>query len=151
MPVEDDGMNPTTVPELMLSPVKLDPLTGNEEFQGVDATVLDFWRFALPDLRMNNARGYLAEFLVHKALGVNAARVEWDVADVRWQGLNIEVKSSAYLQLWDQRAPSRISFGGLKSRILLPSGKYSAEITYNADIYVFCVHTVRNHSEYNPL
>jgi hypothetical protein len=29
-----------------------------------DASVLDFWRWALGDLRMNTARGYLAEFLV---------------------------------------------------------------------------------------
>jgi hypothetical protein len=52
----------------------LPPLDGSESFSGVDATVLDFWRFALSDLRMNNTRGYLAEFLVAKAVGATAGR-----------------------------------------------------------------------------
>jgi len=45
------------------------PLTGQEPFDGLDATVLDFWRWAMSDLRVNNVRGYLAEFLVAKAVG----------------------------------------------------------------------------------
>ena len=45
-------------------------LRGDEAFVGVDAQVLDFWRFAMSDLRMNNTRGYLAEFLVARALGL---------------------------------------------------------------------------------
>lgn len=37
----------------------------------------DLWQFALGELRMNNTRGYLAEFLVAKALGLSDAhRVE---------------------------------------------------------------------------
>lgn len=91
-------------------------LQGDERFSGVDATVADFWRFALPDLRMNNARGWLAEFLVARALGVDAVRVEWDDFDVIWGDVKIEVKSSAYLQSWAQTKPSAIKFGGLRSR-----------------------------------
>jgi hypothetical protein len=34
-------------------------LNGSERFEGIDATVTDLWRFALGDLKMNNARGYL--------------------------------------------------------------------------------------------
>jgi len=57
-------------------------LQGDEPFTGVDATVLDFWRFAMNDLRTNNVRGYLAEFLVARAVGATGARVEWDPWDV---------------------------------------------------------------------
>lgn len=45
-------------------------LTGAEELHGVDgAQVVDFWRFAMSDLRMNNVRGYFAEYLVARAVG----------------------------------------------------------------------------------
>lgn len=61
-----------------LNPVQLPPLTGAQSFTAGDATVLDFWRWVLGDLRMNNARGYLAEFLVARALGSPAPiRIEW--------------------------------------------------------------------------
>ena len=43
------------------------PLTGSECFSNGD-TVLDFWRWAMGDLRMNNARGYLAEYLVARTV-----------------------------------------------------------------------------------
>lgn len=46
-------------------------LTGDEPFRGVDATVRDFWAYAMSDLLMNNVRGYLAEFLVAKAVGAS--------------------------------------------------------------------------------
>lgn len=59
----------TVVPD----PIALD---GSEQFAGVDASVLDFWRFAMSDLRMNNVRGYLAEFLVARAVGATSNRVE---------------------------------------------------------------------------
>ena len=39
------------------------PLSGEEVVAGTDATVVELWRFALSNLRMNNARSYLAEFL----------------------------------------------------------------------------------------
>jgi hypothetical protein len=54
-----------------LEPSTLKPLQGDEHFHGVDATVLDFWRFALGSA-LNSARRHLAEFDVHKALGLDA-------------------------------------------------------------------------------
>ena len=81
---------------------------------GTDAKVVDFWRFALSNLRMNNARGYLAEFLVAKAVGSTGLRIEWDPYDVLApDGTTIEVKTSAYLQAWDQYKLSTIQFTGL--------------------------------------
>lgn len=63
------------------------PLRGEEAFMGVEATVLDFWAFAMPDLRVNNVRGWLAEYLVWRALGVERpTRREWDTHDVEVDG-----------------------------------------------------------------
>ena len=89
-----------------------------KQIAGTDATVVDFWRFALSNLWMNNARGYLAEFLVAKAVGSTGLRIEWDPYDVLApNGTTIEVKTSAYLQAWDQYKLSMIQFTGLRSRI----------------------------------
>ncbi|TFD36626.1 hypothetical protein E3T37_13455 [Cryobacterium sp. TMT2-10] len=95
-----------TDPLQWLVPPSAVALIGTEEIVGLDATVSDFWQFAMGDLRMNNARGYLAEFIVGRALGLNhAQRVEWDAYDILFGDITIEVKSSAYLQSWDQRKP----------------------------------------------
>src|SRR3954454_23654688 len=69
------------------------PIDGSEQFAGLDSTILDFWQFAMSDLRMNNVRGYLAEFLVSRAVGASGSRVEWDAYDVLApDGTKIEVK-----------------------------------------------------------
>ncbi|NQW89632.1 hypothetical protein HQQ88_04900 [Curtobacterium sp. VKM Ac-2861] len=118
------------------------------------ATVGDFWRFALGDLRMNNARGYLAEFLVAQALGLgNVRRVKWDAYDLLLDdGVRIEVKSSAYLQAWEQRQLSRIGFSGLRGTRYHPRHGYDpAGKQFNAHVYVFCVQTATVHGEYRPL
>src|SRR5687767_6019449 len=86
-------------------------LTGAEPFAGLDSTVVDFWRFAMNDLRTNNVRGYLAEFLVARAVGSTAPRVEWDAWDVTApDGTRIEVKSSGFLQAWAQARLSTPTF-----------------------------------------
>lgn len=100
----------TTVPPIT-------PLIGDERFIGIDAYVSDFWAYAMSDLKMNNVRGYLAEFLVAKATGASGNRVEWYAYDVKTSdNITIEVKSSAYLQTWTQQKPSRITFSGLMGR-----------------------------------
>ena len=55
----------TMTDDTWLTPLPPKALSGDERFTGLEipVTVLDFWRFALSDLQMNNARGYLAEFL----------------------------------------------------------------------------------------
>ncbi len=127
-------------------------LAGSEDFVGCAATVLDFWRFAMSDLRVNNVRGYLAEFLVAMAVGSSGSRVEWDAYDVRApDGTTIEVKSSAYLQVWEQKRPSRIEFTGLKGRTWTAQQGVASEPTYNADVYVFAVQTAQSHDAYDPL
>ena len=140
-----------TTPPPIRAP-KPTPLSGKEMVAGTDATVVDFWRFALSNLRMNNARGYLAEFLVAKAVGSTGLRIEWDPYDVLApDGTTIEVKTSAYLQAWDQYKLSTIQFTGLRSRIWSTEGGLTPVPTYNAAVYVFAIQTARTHEEYNPL
>ena len=141
-----------------LVPPTAQPLVGEAKFIGMagDPRVQDFWQFALGDLRMNNARGYLAEFLVGKALNIEPlARIEWDSFDLLFNGITIEVKSSAYLQAWDQRRISTLSFSGLKGTRYNPRAPLGGEDPlgkrYNAMVYVFCVHTSITHETYNPL
>ena len=132
---------------------RLPELTGAETFRGLDATVQDFWAFAMSDLRVNNVRGYLAEFLVARAVGAQTNRVEWDAYDVLTpSGVRVEVKSAGYLQAWPQRRPSRISFSGLTARTSTEDGTaYADARTHNADVYVFAVQTATSHDNYNPL
>ncbi|MFF3310021.1 hypothetical protein [Streptomyces sp. NPDC002952] len=138
---------------LPMTPRPMPPLRGDESIVGVpDATVVDFWRFAMPDLRMNNTRGLFAEFLVHQAVGSHEPRVEWASHDVEtYDGLRIEVKAGAYLQAWEQRTPSQIRFSGLRACKWSSEGGYSEAKSYNADVYVFAVQTAREHAVYNPL
>ncbi|SNS93133.1 hypothetical protein SAMN06309944_1418 [Micrococcales bacterium KH10] len=130
-------------------------LQGEDRFRGIDASVSEFWRFALSDLRGNTTRGYLAEFLVARAVGSEQTRVEWDAYDVRAQdGTTIEVKTSGYSQSWPTSRPAIISFSGLPGR----PGKTSWDAESNtfgpafvADVYVFCVHMTLPGDEYDPL
>lgn len=101
---------------------------------------------------MNNVRGYLAEFLVARAVQAVGHRIEWDAFDVLTpDGVKVEVKASAYLQVWDQRAPSRIVFSGLRGKTWSPQQGEALEATYNADVYVFPVHTALRHDQYDAL
>lgn len=59
-----------------LTPGVASPLAGDERLQGLDASVTDFWRYAMSDVRINNVRGYLAEFLVARAVGAANVRTE---------------------------------------------------------------------------
>jgi hypothetical protein len=139
----------------------LPPLRGEDEFhQGHRhvGNVEEFWSFAISDLRMNNVRGWLAEYLVHKALGITPLppRVEWELYDVVWRRgdtqINIEVKSSGYLQAWAQKQLSTLNFTGLK-RVPIQDGEAQTSFTpeYKADVYVFCAQTAITHEEYDPL
>src|SRR5664279_1846079 len=136
-----------------LVPPAREPHAADDPFIGMDATAKDFWRFAMGDLRMNNARGYLAEFIVGKALGLkDVHRMEWDAYDLLWNEISIEVKSSAYLQLWEQEKLSTISFSGLKGLRWFPrEGNDPEGRRYNAMVYVFSVQNAQSHEEYDPM
>jgi hypothetical protein len=128
-------------------------LTGDEPIDGAGATVRDFWSWTLSDLRANTVRPMLAEFLVARAVGAaTTPRVEWDACDVRTpDGLRLEVKSGAYLQAWEQTRLSTVVFAGLHARTWNPTAGYSEAGSYNADAYVFALHTATQHDQYDPL
>jgi hypothetical protein len=144
-----------SIDESILTPPELAALTGVERFSFGETTVLDFWRWALGDLRMNNARGYLAEFLVATAVKSKAPkRVEWGAQDVvAADGTRIEVKTSAYLQSWAQRAPStpRFSFSGPAETWNEILGAYERNPAGRVDVWVFCLQTCQDHAAYDPL
>lgn len=142
-----------TDPADWLTPSELTVLEGGEQLLGAGAaTVLDFWRYAMPDLRANTTRGLLAEFLVHRAVGARERNADWESYDVLAPGgLRIEVKTSAYLQAWGQPRLSDIRFSRLRSRTWTSDTGNAAEASYNADVYVFALHTAHTHADYDPL
>lgn len=100
---------------------------GDEQIAGVEATVLDFWRWGFSDLRLNIVRGVLAEPLVAKAVGATETpKEEWANFDVRTPAsVRVEVKASAHWQSWAQRGPSKTIFSGLTGRSWREDGSYS--------------------------
>lgn len=127
-------------------------LTGDEAIAGTSRTVRDFWAWSTSDLRDNTTRGVYGEYLVACALGVDGGtRIGWDTCDVRLGGHRVEVKTSAYLQSWDQRALSKVVFSGLRAKAWDARAGLAAEDSYNADVYVFALVTATEHSAYDQL
>lgn len=131
--------------------------TGGERLGGELGTLREFWRWAFGDLRANNVRGVFAEWMVAQLLGLQPEpRGSWDDYDIQLpDGRTIEVKASAYLQVWHTTSspPSVIQFSGLKGQRWLGDAvrRYSGARTYNADIYVFCVQTERDPQRWDAL
>jgi hypothetical protein len=120
---------------------------------GDDLSVLAFWRWAYSDLMANNVRGVFAEWLVSRILGVQQpVRDSWQAWDLKIGNVKIEVKCSAYLQTWHDKESkeSKITFTGLKAREWIGKKKrYSESDGFNADIYVFCLHTGRDREQWS--
>lgn len=117
-------------------------------------TLIDFWSWAYSDLVGNAERGALAEYIVACALQINHMdRIAWDKYDLLTQnGISVEVKTSGYLQTWEQQTLSKPIFGiqrtyGWDSK----ANKYDTEQRRQADIYVFCVHKHTDQATINPL
>ena len=133
-------------------------LTGEEVLTAPNgetvSSLLDFWRWAYSDLVGNAERGALAEYIVACALGINhSERVSWDKYDLLTpDGVAVEVKTSGYLQTWEQKNLSKPVFGiqptfGWDSK----SNTYETEQKRQSDIYVFCVHKHTEQETLNPL
>lgn len=135
------------------------PKDGHEPFtyggRDVGANLRGFWRWASSDLLSNAMRGVLAEYIVGLAVDSvdGRTRTEWDAADLLTpSGLRVEVKSSAYLQSWQQQRPSTISFG------IQPTFGWDAatnttstERKRQADVYVFSVFAATDRAIADPL
>lgn len=140
------------VENVMITPTAPTLLSGAERFIGLDASVTDFWAYAVRDLRTNTTRGLLAEWLVARAVGANEIQPEWAAFDVLSpRGVRIEVKTSAYLQSWAQTRLSPIRFGNLRTRKWDPVSGEDSEPSFGADVYVFGVQTATDHALYDPL
>jgi hypothetical protein len=129
-------------------------LRADERIAGVDdLTIGDFWSWAYSDVLSNRNRAVFAEFLVGAALGVlDNPRVEWDAYDLLYRGKKIEVKSSAYLQSWQQNKLSRIVYDiSRKKSWEAATNEYSLEPIHAADCYVFCLFTERDAAKVNIL
>ncbi|MDM1353275.1 MULTISPECIES: hypothetical protein [Myroides] len=132
---------------------------GNEKFlienQNLNFSLLDFWRWSVSDILSNATRGILAEFIVAKALDVDVSNVrdQWDAYDlIMPENIRVEVKSSAYLQSWEQLDYSKISFS---TRTTIPWNrsidKRSDTAIRTADVYVFCLLKHKDKTTVNPL
>ena len=127
---------------------EIELLNGKEPFHGPGITqpllLIDYWRWQGSALLDNTSRGIMAEFLVAAALDLHRKpRREWDESDIRMaSGSSIEVKSSAYVQSWEQSRPSVIEFGIAPHRSWnAETGEYREGVKRWADIYIFCVFT----------
>jgi hypothetical protein len=140
--------------ESWLTPSPVLPLRGDEQFTGVDATVIDFWRWAFSDLRDNTTRGILAEFLVSKAVGdAREMRIGWGNFDALTpDGSKIEVKCSAFLQSWTLKRLSELRFGRLRAREFdADRNELSADVRVRADVFVFAVQAQQDPASYDML
>jgi hypothetical protein len=141
----------------LLRPRDLQRLQGQEEL-GSGQIVLDFWRWALGDLRMNTARGYLLEYLVAKALGDKSpVRVEWGPHDVEAaDGTLVEIKAAGYLQSW---ATKKLSTPSWTFKSVMADKVWSEDLgSYlpvdpgaRVHVWVFALQTCQDRRAYNPL
>ncbi len=116
--------------------------------------LLDFWQWMGSDLVGNTFRGVVAEYLVARALGVaEGIRPEWHPFDVRSvDGVEIEVKSCAYLQSWQQLRPSAVSFGIRPTLAWDPAtNKFASESRRQAKVYVFALLKHLEKATLNPM
>lgn len=128
-------------------------LSEGEKIQGTDKTILDYWKWGHSAILDNTERGVFAEFLVGSALGVlNYPRVEWENADINYHGYFIEVKSSAYVQSWEQSKASTPMFGIAPKRSWTGKGnEYEKELRRFAQYYIFCLLNEKDRDKVDPL
>ena len=102
-----------------------------------------FHAYAFSNLLDNVVRGALGEYIVATALGVNNRPASsWETWDITYNGINIEVKTSAYLQSWKQSKPSKPSFGIPEKRGWNSlTNTWDNEARRHANVYVFALFT----------
>ncbi len=126
-----------------MGPKKLSP---EEKIVGLkDATVGDFWAWAYSDILTNTRRGMFAEFLVGSELGVidSVPPAGWEYFDFLYGDKKIEVKSSAYVQGWDQQGRVSVPSFGIAERLIWDENinDWLPEPQRPAECYVFCLYT----------
>ena len=135
-------------------------MSGNENLtfsgESIGCKLIDFWKWSASDILSNTTRGIFAEFIVAKAMDMdlkNDPRNVWSEYDLEtweWGKIKIEVKSSSYLQAWDQRSYSNINFS-IKKRGTTSIRKDKNVFSRPSDVYVFCLLDYKDKKTVNPL
>ena len=129
----------------VISTKKLDGAQTFKNAEGsplVSADILDYWSWAYSDIVGNTNRGALAEYIVARAIGSEpAVRNDWASYDLETPSdIKVEVKSSAYLQSWNQDTVSAPSFSIRKAKEWSPeTNEFGEERLRHSDVYVFCL------------
>ena len=135
----------------------IEPLkAGNELFSFLNGNsigycVSDFWRFMFSNLY--DIQGDVAEYLVAMALGKELPdnRNGWTPFDIWYRGKRIEVKSTAYFQLWKESEDiSEVRTFSIQKTHVQNQNKKTPKERQN-DIYVFCINNGRNYIDANPI
>ncbi len=116
--------------------------------------VKDFWGRGFSQLVTNNLRGILAEYIVASDIGITQTpREEWDAYDlITDDKIKIEIKSASYLQSWQQKKFSSISFSIRPTYGYDPETKEpDQELKRQSDIYVFCLLAHKDQATLDPL
>ena len=142
---------------MKLPEIETELKTGQENFtfqdKNFDFKLTDFWTWNQSNLIENRTRGILAEFIVKQALKIDSnKRIEWDNFDlISKTGKKIEIKSAAYLQSWEQKDYSKISFGIEETIGAKDHPEYDGKKRRWSDFYVFCLLKNKDQSTINPL
>ena len=121
------------------------------------ATLLNFWQWMGSDLVSNALRGAFGEYLVALAVGaadaLDGVQEEWASYDVQSpDGIKIEVKTSAYIQTWEQAQFSTPRFDiEPKKAPDLATNSWTTEKKRWSDVYVFCLHHHQDQTTVNSL
>jgi len=140
-----------------LGAVKTVVKSGNEPFhfngKKVTQNLLSFWQWASSEILSNTLRGVLAEYIVSIDIQCpDEVREEWDAFDlISNDNVKIEVKSSSYIQSWQQSKLSNISFGIQPTVIWNENNTRSTVAKRQSDVYVFCLLAHKEQKTIDPL
>ena len=140
-----------------LGTVKTVVKSGNESFhlngKKLNQNLLSFWQWANSEILSNTLRGVLAEYIV--SIDVKCPyeiREEWDAFDlISHENVKIEVKSSSYIQSWQQTKLSNISFGIQPTVTWDKNNTRSSVAKRQSDVYVFCLLAHKEQRTIDPL
>lgn len=147
---------PSIKPGELVVPGPEDPFRADGK--NTDLNAGEFWRWMLGDLRMNTTRGFLAEYLVSRAVGnEDPMRTEWASFDVlAADGTRIEMKASGYAQSWPgKKAEVSNSFGSVDKKKMWDEHQgtdVDVDPDDRVDVWVFALQrTPRDASIYDPM
>jgi len=141
---------------MSLDSIQLKKKTGEEEITNPykRSSLINFWQWAYSDLVSNTERGIYAEYLVALACNIDdKPRISWDTYDLELNnGVKMEVKSSAYLQSWQQKAFSKPIFRIQKTLAWDYREKADGNVKKrHADVYVFALLAHKEKQTIDPL